>query len=155
MKHIPPGTRSITIARIHLTNITSPSVPSVKRGDGSNAAAPVEEAVESKQKKLDRKNMVIKRLPTLEFQEFRKNGVDAGNLEELTGGGEWDKMAIITIHRRSAPKVRYPPYLGTPDFLIVGEKFAVILFVTMSSTLSRFVNIYPGLLYGGALALGP
>ncbi|CAM9357224.1 unnamed protein product, partial [Ascophyllum nodosum] len=112
MKHIPPGTRSITIARIHLTNITSPSVSSVKRGDGSNAAAPVEEAVESKQKKLDRKNMVIKRLPTLEFQEFRKNGVDAGNLEELTGGGEWDKMAIIKIHRRSAPKVREYSCMG-------------------------------------------
>ncbi|CAM9650194.1 unnamed protein product [Ascophyllum nodosum] len=56
--------------------------------------------------------MVIKRLPTFEFQEFRKNEVDAGRLGELTGGGEWDKMAIIKINRRSAPKVREYSCMG-------------------------------------------
>ena len=108
---------------MHLADITPPYVPSVKRGDGSDPAALVPESGESKQQKAKRKNMIIKRLPTLEFQEFRKNEVDAGRLKNLTGGGEWDKMAIIKIHRRSAPKVRYTPYLGFPDFLTVDNTF--------------------------------
>ncbi|CAM9357300.1 unnamed protein product, partial [Ascophyllum nodosum] len=108
----PLGIHSKTIARMHLADITPPYVPSVKRGDGSDPAALVPESGESKQQKAKRKNMIIKRLPTLEFQEFRKNEVDAGRLKNLTGGGEWDKMAIIKIHRRSAPKVRKYTCMG-------------------------------------------
>ena len=90
--------------------------------------------------------MVIKRLPTFEFQEFRKNEMDAGRLGELTGGGEWDKMAIMKINRRSAPKVRYSPCLGFPHFFLItgmhffsiGEKVCRDLVFGLNSFLLSF-----------------
>ena len=106
-----------------MTDITSSSVPSVKRVNGSDPAALVQKAVEGQQQAAKRKNMVIKRLPTFEFQEFRKNEMDAGRLGELTGGGEWDKMAIMKINRRSAPKVRYSPCLGFRHSFNIGRAF--------------------------------
>ncbi|CAM9357147.1 unnamed protein product [Ascophyllum nodosum] len=102
----------LSLCVMHLTYITSPSVPSVKRDNGSDAAALVKKAVESKQKTAKKKNMVIKRLPTLEFQEFRKNEMDSGSLGKIMGGGEWDKMAIIKIHRRTASKLREYSCMG-------------------------------------------
>lgn len=53
--------------------------------------------------------MVIKRLPTHEFLEFRKRETEAERMRKaLMGGGEWDKMAIIKIHNESPPISRLP-----------------------------------------------
>ncbi|CAN0436565.1 unnamed protein product [Ascophyllum nodosum] len=92
--------------------VTPESETHPNRVNGSDPAALVQKAVEGQQQAAKRKNMVIKRLPTFEFQEFRKNEMDAGRLGELTGGGEWDKMAIMKINRRSAPKVRECSCMG-------------------------------------------
>ena len=158
MLHIPLSIRSKTAARMHLTYITSPSVPSVKRDNGSDAAALVKKSVESKQKTAKKKNMVIKRLPTLEFQEFRKNEMDSGSLGKIMGGGEWDKMAIIKIHRRTASKLRYPPYLGFPDFLTNGDIFlrdggmmaVILIFRTELSFASVLETFIQGFLTGAS-----
>lgn len=57
-------------------------------------------------KKVRSKRLVLKRLPSRKFQEYRRQESSKGSVD-MVAGDSWNKMAIVRVHRRKQPKLRY------------------------------------------------